>query len=371
VTSEIRRAPRFKASLRVQIVGIDPAPVPRKGDVSATGLLVDIDRDIGPLGSMQRLLLLDDGGGSPVTVLARVVRIAAVDDFWKGRTVTGVAFQFLFEEEAATGTLPPRSHPANESPGIARLLRALMEHAAKRKGVEVKGWRGTIDTGGGPKSAALQDLSVRGLVLETDYAVAKGRTIRVELPGRSPEETISFEGQVEDCVEDDSATASPGRFRARVRFRAPPEADDDEAPPSGMGDTMSAAFSSLLDAVSGAGVSPGPQAQATQLSGDLARISLVSVLTLCHLERVTGVLSLHDGAGRRVSVYLRSGEILDAEAEGETGTARAALGAALGWHAGKFAVEFGPVNRPRRFQDSPTSLLLDLTRELDEQGRPR
>ena len=38
MTSSVRRAPRFKIRLWVQVTGIDPAPVLREGDISASGL---------------------------------------------------------------------------------------------------------------------------------------------------------------------------------------------------------------------------------------------------------------------------------------------------------------------------------------------
>ncbi len=365
--SELRRAPRFKATLRVQIIGVDTASVVRRGDLSASGIFIDIDREIGPLGSMQRLLLQEENGKNAVTVLAQVVRVATVEDFWKGRSIAGVALQFLFEEEVAGAGRAPTSRPAAESERLAQLIRALMEQAARQGGVPVQGWRGNVDAGAGRSAAALQDLDVRGLVLETERAVEKGRSIRIELPGATDEETLTLEGRVVDCTPDEGA---PGRFRARVAFAATtPEDDDSEPPPSGMGETMGAAFSSLLEAVSHARVPAVKPGGKKHLAGELARVSLVSVLTLCQLEQVTGVLTLEDGAQRRVRVFLRQGDVVDVE--GDPAGARAALGAALGFTSGTFAVEFTAVDRPRRIAESTTALVLDLAREHDERRSKR
>ncbi len=358
-----RRAPRFKVTLKVQITGIDEQPVLRTGDISAGGLFLTLDREVGPIGSMQRMLLRSDDDACEAVLLARVVRVAAVDDLWRGRSIAGVAFQFLFAEERAADFPGTTTRPAGESELVERLLRALIERAAARSGVKLGNVRGTLHAPGGTQSAELEDLSVRGMVLDTDRELATNASVRLELPGRDPGSRLAFEGEVLDCQPIQPSELVPARYRTIVRFGAitPPTRAQAKAAAA----SMDEAFEALMLAFTSIRPGPATHERELHLAGELSRISLLSVLTLCQLERVNGVLLLaHER--RRARAYLRDGELVDALMEGSDASPRAALSTVLDWPGGSFEVAFEKVERPNRIGESTTVLLIDLARELDE-----
>jgi hypothetical protein len=296
-------------------------------------------------------------------VLARVVRVATVDDYWRGRTIAGIAFQFLFCEEA--GPNGPVAKPANQSAPLEQFLRHVVERDARQQGLAVQNWRGTLRTRGGEQAAAVSGLNLRGMAIETDYAVAAGETIRVEMPGAGERKRLSFDGKVLDCSEAGRGPSGAPRYRVTVTFGevAPPSA------PSGVaGESMDDAVASLLRAFTSLAPPPEDPSRARHLAGELSRISLVSVVTLCQIERVTGLLSLTSGTSR-VRAYLRDGELVDASIEGRDVSARSALSEVITWKEGQFEVLSDDILRPDRLGVSTTMLLIDLAREMDEAGR--
>ncbi len=361
----MRRAPRFKVHLRVQISGVDTVPIGRSGDISISGLFLDIDRDVGPIGSMQRLLLSTDDGREEICVLARVVRVAAIEDFWRGRSVAGIAFQFLFVEETCEDAPHKTARPANESMAIQGLLRRLVERSSAKQVVPMRNFRGTLRTPTGEQPTALSGLSPRGMALETDYAVAEGEVIRIDLPSHAGDTRIAFEGHVVECVPVAQVKGGPQRYRVVVRF----EDLASNAPRSVAGDSMDDAFNALLDAF----VSlppPSTDERSRHLSGELSRISFVSVLTLCQIERLTGVLHLASGTSA-VRAYLRDGELIDAVIDGRDVPPRAALFEVLGWKEGTFEVAFDDVAREDVLQIGTAGILIDLARQIDEHSADR
>lgn len=70
----------------------------------------------------------------------------------------------------------------------------------------------------------------------------------------------------------------------------------------------------LSEVLATAGI--GPSTGQIALSGDLSVISIAEVLQLLHMQRQTGALEVTPGAGRKITVYLRSGNIDLATAKG-------------------------------------------------------
>jgi hypothetical protein len=355
VTSSVRREPRFKIRLWVQVTGIDPEPVLREGDISASGLYFALDHHIGEIGSMQRLVLREEDDTLGVVLLARLVRVSSVEDLWKGRVITGAAFQFAFAEEVVQGEARTSCAPLSQAKSIQRLLRKVVEKSSREDGVEVTAVRAKV-VSGSEENTAVRDVSLRTMALETDYSLSEGETIRVEMPAHGFQDRVAFDGHV--VASEPLAVDDKTRFRVIVRFGNKP-ANDAEL--GALGESLDDAFNALFDVLT------SEESRPTQhLSGQLSRISLPSVLTLCQIERVTGVLRLEHGTSV-ILAFLRDGELVDVTIEGRDLPPRAALGEVLSWQDGTFAVAFEPVEREDKLAMSTTSLLLDLTREMDEQ----
>jgi len=357
--SEVRKSPRFRVTLSVLITGVDEQKVLRSGDISSSGLFLEIDREVGRIGSMQRVELCAEDGSCPVVLLARVVRIASVEDFWKGRTVAGVALQFMFVEEPGADLRRSTARPASESQNLQLLLKQLVQRNAARHGIELQNWRGTARTHQGDQAAQVQELSPRGMAIETNYAVEIGEVIRVEMPGAADKKRPSFSGKVAACDPLRPKPGLPQRFRVMVRFGEPPK----PSPSKVAGASMDDAFEALLSAVTS--LAPPPGSAGRHLAGELSRISLISVVTLCQIERVTGSLLLKNGTSV-IRAFLQEGEVVDALVEGREVEARAAVREVVGWSDGTFEVVFEPVTRPHRIGVPTSALIFDLARELDE-----
>jgi hypothetical protein len=154
-----------------------------------------------------------------------------------------------------------------------------------------------------------------------------------------------------------------------VAFRA---IQDSDAPPRSVsvsGESMDDAFASFMDALSSlAPPDMASHAHVRHLAGELSRISLLSLLTLCQMERVTGLILLTNGTSR-TRAYLHEGELVDAAIDGRDVSPRSALQEVVGWREGHFEVVEDAVRRENRFGVSTTILLIDLAREFDEAGR--
>src|ERR1700726_4145014 len=97
---ESRRGARVATRFLVAVEGLEIAPVLRKGDLSATGVYFEIDKDVGDVGTVQWLHLTSLDGSRSVHVMAHVVRtvkLAAI----AGRSVSGAAFEFMPESDEA------------------------------------------------------------------------------------------------------------------------------------------------------------------------------------------------------------------------------------------------------------------------------
>jgi hypothetical protein len=366
--NEVRKSPRFRATLRVHITGVDDRSVLRAGDISSTGLFLEIDHDVGAIGSMQRVQLSAEDGSCPVIVLARVVRIASVEDFWKGRTVAGVALQFMFVEEPSVDAADAGSNtarPANESATLQGLLKYLVKRDAAKHGLEVQSWRGTVSSQQGEQPAELHQVSPRGMAIETDYPVDIGTVIRVEMPTPADASPSSFSGQVTGCEPVRAKLGRAERYRVVVRFESEDSSPLSERP---AGESMDAAFEALLHAVTSLAPPPHSALRVRHLAGELSRISLISVITLCQIERVTGSLLLRNGTSS-IRAFLQEGELVDAVVAGREVDPRAALKEVIGWRDGSFEVAFEPCEGPNRIGLPTSALLLDLVREMDEEGR--
>jgi hypothetical protein len=375
---EARRSTRVATSFLVAIDGIDAELVPRRGDISATGVYFETQSRVGDAGSVQFLSIASASKAHKIRLMAHVVRTIALDDV-DGGQLFGVAFEFMPEsEEAATAVAQFVQHIlVDESPDGSSLSPRLAAHAA------------TDARGDG--TAVLRQLSVRSMTLETSWGVAPGERLRVEIaaPGRS--RRVRLEGSAvrvtprdgrknsppyEIEVEFQSEVERPPRHGSSMTFAAvrpelmtsyavkpttQPEVIAPDAP--GGEDEVSRVLDDLFAALIHPPADVKPKRE--HLSGLLARIRLPTLCALFDMERLTGELTLQrDGAS--AVIYVRSGQLVDVEG-GEAGaTPREQIGKLLGWEEGSFEFVVRPVDRPDRVGTSTTALLLDLAREDDE-----
>lgn len=110
----------------------------------------------------------------------------------------------------------------------------------------------------------------------------------------------------------------------------------------------------------------GARGAATGMSGEIQVIGAPGVLQVCHLSRLTGVLSALDGPWR-ASVRFRDGEIVGADcgaAQGED-----AVFEFLGWESGTFHFAAGDPGPGERVGETFDRLVLEGCRRLDEARR--
>ncbi|HET8644815.1 MAG TPA: response regulator, partial [Vicinamibacteria bacterium] len=112
----------------------------------------------------------------------------------------------------------------------------------------------------------------------------------------------------------------------------------------------------------------GARSESAGMQGEIQVIGAPGVLQVCHLSRLTGVLSAQDGPWR-ASVRFRDGEIVAAEC----GAARGedAVFEFLGWESGTFHFAPGDAGEGEKVGESFDRLLLEGCRRLDEARRER
>jgi hypothetical protein len=102
------------------------------------------------------------------------------------------------------------------------------------------------------------------------------------------------------------------------------------------------------------------------MGGGIDVVGAPGLLQMCHLTRLTGVLTVVDGP-RRVEMGFREGEIVSAQSADATGTE--AVYAFLSWETGSF--EFNPVDPGpgTGLGQGFDQLILEGCRRLDEARR--
>jgi len=117
--------------------------------------------------------------------------------------------------------------------------------------------------------------------------------------------------------------------------------------------------------------SDGPAShRGSAFQGDIAQLSLATVLTLLELERRSGRLKVAGSDGRKGEIELGDGKFVGALVDGATGAATDLLRELLRWKQGSFAFKPDPSQvAPDPTRQSLTGLLLEATRLEDESDR--
>jgi hypothetical protein len=371
------------ATFQVAIAGVDKDPELRSGDISHTGLYVECRQSVGPPGSVQWLKVGLPEDAQLLQVLCRVVRVATIDDLWRGRQVLGTAFEFMRAEPQTTdGSADPDQALAELVKRVARehlgrdalqLDRPLPAQVTDAPPAPTEAGDGSAaqqqDHSAAPSqdAASVQRLSLHGMTLQTEWPVPQGETVRIEVPGPDSEQKGRFIGRVCNQRSRDGQGAPyliDVEFTAMEQKKASirPDAGGSAGPASATGSSMAEVVGALVDDM----LAPRPEkaeSRREHLFGDVARIPFPSLLTLFEMDGMTGVLRVERQAGTS-HVYVDGGRIVDAE--GPEGRGREVLAALMEAGHGTFEFSVQGIDRPDVLQMPTTALLLDLARESDE-----
>jgi DNA-binding response OmpR family regulator len=106
---------------------------------------------------------------------------------------------------------------------------------------------------------------------------------------------------------------------------------------------------------------------AAALTGSVSDLGLVDLFTSLENWQKTATVLCEAGDGSSARVWVRDGQVVDAEVEPVNG--EAAFYRLLTWEAGSFRVEFGPVDREARSDAGTQALLMEGMRRIDELAR--
>jgi hypothetical protein len=357
---ERRRAGRINARMLSRIAGVDADYKVRRSNFSVTGVYFEADCDIGEPGSVQKLCLMTLDKLHQVELMARVVRIFSINDIWKGSAVAGVAFDFM----------PHSGELHDKLEGMVRyLLRVNAEPPAPPTPAPAPSPELSVSMPAqveGRETATVQALSVQGMTLETSWAADVGDVIRCELTAPASKRTIVLDGEVVDSVSDLEMNGSMSyhvsvRFHDRGRLPLPSRA-------TAAGLSIGDALEALLEEAVFQPTDTGFSIPNEHLGGLLSRIRLASLLAFFEMERLTGVLTLTQGA-LTAQLFLKEGRVLDCEASQIDPDRLGALCKLLTWNDGKFEFSVAEVTRQDLINLSTTHLLLRLTQASDEANR--
>ncbi|MFL5309081.1 MAG: response regulator [Myxococcales bacterium] len=106
---------------------------------------------------------------------------------------------------------------------------------------------------------------------------------------------------------------------------------------------------------------------AAALTGSVGDLGLVDLFTSLENWQKTATVLCEGADGRSAHVWVRDGQVVDAEVDPLSG--EAAFYRLLNWEAGSFRVEFGPVDREARTDAGTQALLMEGMRRIDEMAR--
>jgi hypothetical protein len=339
---EARRASRIDCDLWVRVGGVEAAARPRKGNISVTGLYVSIDEAVGSPGDVLWLSLTSVDKIRSAQTMARITRVVRQDDLHRGAAVVGAGFEFMPMGQPRQEIVELVRHVTSIALGMCGGVDLDHDHAVR------------LTRANGPTAVArLENLGRDRVVISLPAALPPGEEVRLDIAEPSGGQ-ISVNGVV-GWSEPDFSDGT-GRHSVVVRFR--PAQQDDGAYAAR---TLGALVEGLIAPSRVAILDPKPQ----DLSGQLSRVHLASVLGLAELEELDGILTVaNEHAAARV--YMSGGRIVDAEQDTPGSQPRDVLADLLTWTDGEFSFVCIPVRRSDRFDMGTHALLLELTREQDE-----
>lgn len=349
---EHRRSPRIAARLWIEVAAVDERPVLRTANVSLTGIFFETDREIGPPGSLQRLRVSSFSRQRTVIIMGRVVRVVTANDLWQGRRIKGIGLEFLVEAPSTRQDLQVLIQELVET-------RDLGEGQSPADFLRLRD--DPLDAGAGIR---LDRIDRRGMLIETDWPVTTGETIRCEIQAPASGRHLRIEGR---AVTSTPLNHDDRRFRVEVAFETavPQRPTPHEVPVQG--DTLDDAMTVLLEETLVTREEDArPPGHPRSLTGSLDRIQLTSLLAFIEMERMTGVLNVCRGADE-ARVVLHGGRALNVISDTLAGEPFALLRQVFSWADGDFVFSEEVVPEEDVLETTTTGLILELARLRDEE----
>lgn len=344
---EARRASRIECDLWVRVGGVDAATRPRSGNISVTGVYFGIDEAVGSPGDVVWLNLSSIDKVRSAHVMARVTRVMRQDDLHRGAAVVGAGFEFLPE--------PPQPEVVELVRHVTSLALGVFGGVTLDHDHAVRVTRKT----GATLVARLRSLGRDHVIVSAPSPLTIGESTRIDVsePGGGH---IHVHGKAVACEPDYSDDHGQQRFAVVVRF-APPDSHQ----PEPRDEYAERAVESLLGSVVAPATLATGRTNALDLSGQLSRVHLASLLSLVEMERLDAIVTVgNENSAARI--YVSEGRIVDAEFDKAELAPRDVLAELLGWTDGEFCVMCTKVRRSDRFETSTSALLQELTQERDE-----
>ena len=362
--AESRRSARMAGRFWVAVEGVDTELVPRRGDISATGIFFESDFEVGEAGTVQWLHIASWDRTHSLTIMAHVVRAVTLADVH--REIRGVALEFMPESDEVAANVCELARYMLDTPQGTEADPGITPR------VSAKASRG----GASATAVSVSKLSVQTLVLETDWSVPVGESVRVEIIARGVRRPIRVEGMAVSVLP--AVSTSGKRYRIAVHVQSEvegplrrfssiaipavrPEAASPAPPPEASAGPLDQLLSALIKPSS---VPP----ERRHLSGLLSRIPFTTLCSLLELERLSGDLTIRRPEGTS-TLFLREGRFVDVAPY--TADPRGVLAKLLECRNGSFELDIAEVGRDDRIGASMTELLLDLARSADEASAAR
>jgi hypothetical protein len=324
-------------------------------------MFFEIDLDVGPVGTVQWVHIASLDRTKVIHVMAHVVRVVSLADVQ--REIRGVALEFMPESDEAASNL-------------CELVKHILE-TPQRDG-KVPQISPRMQARSDNRPADVSELSVRTLVIETDWSVPVGEPVRVEIIARGVKRPIRLEGQAVSVLP--AVAGGPKRFRIAVRMKEelkgplkrfseheiaidPAELERAKAKIAAQN---AAQPTSPLDQLLSAIIQPPAEPpERKHLSGELSRIPFTTLCSLLELERLSGELTIRR-ENDVVRLFVLEGRFVDVETKRNL-PPKEEVRKLLRIREGTFAFLVAPVTRPDRVQTSMTNLLLTAATEEDEE----
>jgi hypothetical protein len=343
---ESRRASRIECDLWVRVGGVDAATRPRSGNISVTGVYFGIDEAVGSPGDVVWLNLSSIDKARSAQVMGRITRVVRQDDLHRGAAVVAAGFEFLPD--------PPQSEVVELVRHVTSLALGVFGGVTLDHDHAVRVTRKT----GATLVARLRSLGRDHVIVSVPSPLTIGESARIDVsePGGGQ---IHVHGKAVAC-EPDYSDSHGQRFAVVVRF-APPDGHD----PLPRDEYVERAVESLLGSVLAPTTLATARANGLDLSGQLSRVHLTSLLSLAEVERLDAIITVANESNA-ARIYVSGGRVIDAEFDQATLAPRDVVAELIGWTDGEFSVMCTKIRRADRFETTTSTLLQEITREREE-----
>lgn len=343
---ERRDGVRIDTEMWVRVIGRDPEPVRRKGNICGYGFFFEVDEWPGRPGDISVMEVSSFDRAHSFTSMASVVRVVRANEARWGTGEQGVSFQFL-----------PADEPTRVA--IARTVRHIAEQHPEQAGqLVLEDFTQAASQGGSPAMGESPNLRI-----ETGAEV---RLVVAATTGGGKREVTGVVGDITESVQADGAT----RYWVPIYLvEENPNAVVEPPPPQpqsgpslidSMWENLVPEARSIIEQAR----SEEAQTGTSHLSGRLSQISMPSALWLLDQESLSGSLEFRR-EGEEIVLFLQDGRVIDAESPDCERSPRDHLGALMSWDDGEFVFRVQAIEREDRIGVPTQGLLLDLAVQND------